>query len=116
MIVNPSNNDDRIDIKLKSEWLPFAALTIYVGALFTGTGILSSDIQQHAINKNKSVSIKFANFVINHTYCPVTVKKKILQSCMTSTLLYACETWSYSNFYRIETIYRKAVKICTKMK
>ena len=62
------------------------------GALFTDTGILSSDIQLHAINKNKCVSIKFANFVINHIYCPITVKKKILQSCITSTLLYACET------------------------
>ena len=116
MIVNRSNNDDRIDIKLKSGWLPYAASTIYLGALFTDTGILSSDIQQHAINKNKSVSIKFASFVINHIYGPITVKKKIFQSCITSTLLYACETWSYSNFYRIETIYRKAVKICTKMK
>ena len=45
MIVNPSNNDDRIDIKLKSGWLPYAASAIYLGALFTGTAILSSDIQ-----------------------------------------------------------------------
>ena len=43
----------------------------HLGALFTDTGILSSGIQQHAINKNKSVSIKLANFVINHIY-PIT--------------------------------------------
>ena len=116
MIINPNTKDSRVDLKLKSGWLPYKDHTIYLGALFTDSGILSNDIINHAVSKNKGVSVKFANFVINHMYCPITVKKKVLQSCIVSSLLYAAETWSYSKFQKVETVYRKGIKICMKMK
>lgn len=116
MIIDTSKSVIKVDLKLKSGWLPYSATTIYLGALFNDAGLISSDINQHASDKNKSVSIKLANFVTNNLYAPITVKYKIQRSCVSSAILYSCETWSYSNLSRIEALYRRSIKTCTKMK
>ena len=116
MIINPKCSDDRVHIKLKSGWLPYSSCYTYLGVPFSDTGIIHRDIEQHVKDKNKSVSVKLANFIINNVYAPITVKLKVLKSCVSSTLLYSCETWSSSNINRIECLYRKAIKICLKMK
>ena len=67
------------------------------------------------LDKSRSVSIKLANSVTNNLYAPITVKFKALKSYVTATILYTCETWSYSNLARIEALHRIAIKICTKM-
>ena len=86
-------------LKLKSGWLPYSSTSIYLGVLFTDNGILGNDINRHTLDKSKSVSIKLANFVTNNLYAPITVKFRVLKSCVTAIILYACETWSYSNFW-----------------
>ena len=83
--------------------------------MFTDNGIPGNDINSHTLDKSKSVSIKLANFVTNNLHAPITVKFKVLKSCVTATILYACETWSYSNLARIEALHRRAIKTCTKM-
>ena len=116
MIVNANKEDVRAELKLKSGWLPYSSCTLYLGALFSDTGLVTHDLNRHAIDKNKSVSVKLANFVINNMYAPITVKFKILSSCVTSTILYSCETWGCSNLSRVNALHRKAIKTCTKMK
>ena len=102
-------------IRLYSGWLPYSSTSMYLGVLFTDNGIVGNDIHRHTLDKSKSVSIKLANFVTNNLYAPITVKFKVLKSCVNATILYAYETWSYSNLARIETLHRRAIKTCTKM-
>ena len=115
MILHASDIHVKVDLKLKSGWLPYSSTSIYLGVLFTDNGIVGNDINRHTLDKSKSVSIKLANFVTNNLYAPITVKFKVLKSCVTATILYACETWSYSNLARIEALHRRAIKTCTKM-
>ena len=116
MIVYAKSEGDKVLLKLKSGWLPYASSTIYLGSLFSDSGLIGNDITQHAVNKSKGVDIKLANFITNNSCAPITVKYKVLNSCVTSTILYSCETWSSSNLSRIETLYRKGIKTCTKMR
>ena len=62
-------------------------------------------------SKNKSVYIKLANFVCNNSYAPLVVKKKVLNTCLTAAILYGCETCSSTSLHKLETLYRKAIKI-----
>ena len=47
----------------------------------------------------------------NNSYAPLVVKKKVLNTCLTAVILYGCETWSSTSLHKLETLYRKAVKI-----
>ena len=85
----------------------------YLGAIITDTGNLSHDIRQHSKSKQPSVSIKLTNFIRNNKYCPMWIKLKVLTTCVNSSLLYGCETWSNNSFDCIEKIHRKGLK-CTK--
>ena len=116
MIIHASNEDNKVDLKLTSGWLPYRSSTVYLGSLFSDSGLICNDIAQHALHKNKDVSIKLANFITNNPCSPITVKYKILNSCVTATILYSCETWGSSNLSRIETLHRKAIKTCIKVK
>ena len=54
--------------------------------------------------------MKLRNFCINNFTCPWFIKKRILNACIDSTILYGCETWSHFNSKEIETVHRKAIK------
>ena len=116
MIIQPSQCDVKIDLKLTSGWLPYKSSTIYLGSLFTDSGSINNDVTQHALNKNKSVSIKLANVITNNINAPIPVKYKVLNSCVKAVIMYSCETWASNNLTRIEVLHRKAIKTTLKMK
>ena len=116
MIVHAKSEGEKVDLRLKSGWLPYSSSVTYLGSLFSDSGHIGADITQHALNKSKGVDIKLANFVTNNLCAPITVKYKVLNSCVTSSILYSCETWSACNLARIESLHRKAIKTCTQMK
>ena len=70
----------------------------------------STDVIKHAKNKYKDVSIKLSNFIYNNKFAPISVKSKVLQSCVSSALLYSCETWSSSSIIKVECLFRDAIK------
>ena len=47
----------------------------------------------------------------NNPAAPITVKRKLLSSCLNASLLYGCETWSSASLRKAESLYRKARKI-----
>ena len=116
MIIHDDKSTLRIDLKLESGWLPYRESVVYLGSLFSDSGMIHQDVIQHSLSKEKAVSIKLANFVTNNLYAPVTVKFKVMNSCVTAAILYACETWGGSNLSRIEAIHRKAIKVTLNMK
>ena len=61
-------------------------------------------------NKRSNVSIKFLNFCKRNCNAPLSVKLDVLDKCVTSSLLYALETWG-KNTHDVELIYRLGIKI-----
>ena len=47
----------------------------------------------------------------NEAFAPVTLKSKILKACMRAALIYGHEAWSSSSLIKIETLFRKAIRI-----
>ena len=111
MVINPKTTNDRTYIKLNSGWFKYVTSYTYLGVTISDTGLINQDIIQHAKDKKKSVYVKLANFVRNNEYAPISVKKKVLQSCLQASLLYGCETWGSSSITKIETLYRRAIKV-----
>ena len=72
---------------------------------------MHNDLDLHVRDKNRSVFIKLANFVRNQAFAPVTVKVKVLKACMRAALLYGHEAWGSSSLCKIETLFRKAIRV-----
>ena len=81
------------------------------GAVFSDDVAVHVDVNLHAKRKSKSVLIKLANFMRNNEFAPVTIKCKVLRACLKSAILYGQETWSSSSLCKIETLFRKAIKL-----
>ena len=96
------NPQDRIDIKLEKEWLCYTKEFVYLGIISTDKVIVNVDVNLHANGKSKSVLIKLASFIQN-IFAQITVKSKILKSCLRAALLYGHEIWSSSSLHKIET-------------
>jgi hypothetical protein len=99
------------DLQIGDKCLKYQARQTYLGAIITDTGNLTHDIMQHSKSKQPSVSIKLTNFIRNNKYCPVWIKLKVLTTCVNSSLLYGCETWSNNSIDCIEKLHRKGLKI-----
>ena len=116
MVINPPSDFVKADIKIDSGWLPYRATVIYLGVVITDNGLLSTDVIQQAKNKCKNISIKLSNFITNNMYAPVTVKVKILNTCVNTAILYSCETWGASSLSKIDIEQKKTIKtaLCLK--
>ena len=115
MVINSDNESDRYNIKLDSGWLKYREEFLYLGAIFSDKGLLSYDLNLHVSSKSKSVYIKLANLFRNNYYISIIVKKKMLKSCLEAAILYECETWSSTSLLKLETLYRKVLKITFSM-
>ena len=111
MVINPSNPLDRVDIKLAKGWLCYTKVFVYLGVTFSDQGTIAEDIRLHVESKSKSVFIKLANFMRNNTYAPITVKSKVLKACLRAAILYGHEAWGSCSLQKVETLYRKAIRI-----
>ena len=80
---------------------------MYLGSPFTDDGSPSTGIRSTANNKICH-TLKFISFVNRNNYVPFTIKKKIFDAAVTSSLLYRCKSWlSGDNTYRktIQMVY-----------
>ena len=111
MIINPKKHYYRTDIKLISGWLTCKKSVVYT----TDGSVLHKDLASRITETSKSVYVKLANFIRTNPFAPVTVKLKVLKACLESSLLYDCETWSSNSLQKVETLYRKAIKITLSM-
>ena len=110
LIINPGIMDQKCNIVLPSGILKYKQYFEYLGIIISDSGVLKHDIKSF-IDKNRSnVSIKFANFCQVNKNDPLYVKLKTFESCVSTTLTYACETWG-NNFKDAELPYRAGLKI-----
>ena len=91
MVINGSNAVKQ-DIELNVENIPSTDNTLILGTPLTDSGKFKNDLDMHLEIRFK-ICIKFFNFIRANRLAPVPVKLKVLSACVTSTLLYNCETF-----------------------
>ena len=83
---------------------------MYLGGVVSDTGSLTYDIDKFVNNKRPNVTIKFNNFVRKNKLAPIKIKLNVLDACVTSALIYACETWGTAKVKSLEVAYRFGLK------
>lgn len=110
MILNPQRNDIKSSIPLNGGILKYKSSNKYLGILISDSGIIKNDVTSFVHDKIGDVLIKYKNFCKSNRNAPLFVKLKVLKTCVTSSLLYACETWSSCLPNIVETSYRSGLK------
>ena len=82
---------------------------VYLGAVFTADGRTDSSLKAHLESKSKELNKLLIFFATNYD-APFEVKKKVLEACFMSCILYGCEAWLNVPLKMVETVYMKAVK------
>ena len=82
---------------------------VYLGSLFTADGRTDSSLRAHLESKNKHLNKLLIFFATNYD-APFSVKKKVLEACFMSCILYGCEAWLNVPLKMVEAMYMKAVK------
>lgn len=72
---------------------------------------MSKDIDSFLKQKTKEVNVKLASFLIKNELAPLSVKLKVVEACINSSLLYGCESWGSCPLQSIEILQRKAIKM-----
>ena len=110
MIINGKATDVKTDLELSNELLVYKDEIVYLGVVYTDTGNVKHDIERYVYSKRSNITIKYNNFILRNYLAPLSVKLRVLDSCVSSTLVYGCEAWGLSNVSAIETAYRMGIK------
>ena len=109
-LVIGGENGEKRDVCLKNGILEYKKSVVYLGVIIGDSGILSEDTDAYIENKRANVTIKYGNFVHRNILAPLDVKLTVLNTCVTASLTYGCETWSRSKIQKLETAYRQGLK------
>ena len=109
LIIKGKNKDTKESIYLKNGELSYKKQIVYLGLLFSDTGIIKHDIDIN-IKSRSNVSVKFSNFCSRNYLAPLKIKLAVLHSCVMSSLCYGTETWGNNSSKELETVYRMGLK------
>ena len=110
LIINGKNDDIKNDLRLKNGVLEYKSVVTYLGVKISDAGNLKNDIDLYIEGKRSNVTIKFSNFCRRNFLAPIDVKMKVLDTCVSASLIYGCETWGISRVKDVETIYRQGLR------
>ena len=112
MIINGKEEDVKCNIYLEEgeKDLEYKSSYVYLGVIITDNGNLRYDLEAYIDNKRSNVTIKYNNLIRKHVNMPMKFKLQVLDSCVCSVLIYACETWGITNVQSLETSYRFGLK------
>ena len=110
LIINGGDVDIKCDIQLDFGTLVYKPRSIYLGVVVSDTGIITNDIDDYINEKRSNITIKYNNFLHKNYLAPLDVKLMVLDACVSSTLVYACETWGLSKVNQVEVAYRLGLK------
>ena len=108
-IVINGTDDDKQVIELEVGDISSATDVLILGSPLSESGLLKDDLKLHMDIRFKNC-IKFFNWIRNNKLAPIAIKLKVLTACVTSTLLYNCETWGSMLPAGIEALYSKLIK------
>ena len=110
LFVNGKKDDVKSRIELNKGFLDYKEELTYLGVKISDTGNMKEDIVSLLDGKRSNVTIKFTNFCTKNFLAPLDIKIKVLRSCVVSSLLYSCETWSLFMPNSIEVTHRTGIK------
>ena len=110
LIINGKEDDIKSNLQLKNGFLPYKSELKYLGVKISDSGSLREDVNRYVQGKRSSLLIKFRNFCRKNFLAPLFVKMKVLNSCVSSSIVYGCETWGMSTLKNAETAFRHGLK------
>ena len=82
----------------------------YLGCIITSDGKISSSVDKHVETRGKAMN-KLVRFLDKNENAPFDVKKKVVDACFNSSLLYGCESWLEDKAQpELEQLYMKGLK------
>ena len=111
MIINGKDEDTKIPIKVGNSNLEYKSKQTYLGVLITDTGNIMADIKTSVEYKRPNLTIKYNNFCQVNSQAPLSVKLKVLDVCVTSSLLYCCETWGNKYVNDLDMLHRRSLRL-----
>ena len=82
---------------------------MYLGSLLSSAGSVNNDVKLEIQKREKHFN-KFYSFLRENYNAPLFVKEQVLDACVSSAILYNCETWGNADVKQLEMMYRKALK------
>ena len=110
LIINGKNIDEKSTIILNIGPLKYTSSITYLGVIFSDKGTLVNDISLNIQSKRGNITVKFSNFCARNFCAPITIKLKVLHSCMVSSLCYGSETWGRHTSTDLDTTYKMGIK------
>ena len=111
MVINGRENDLKCDLRIESGWLQYKASQKYLGVMISDTGVVKTDVALFIEKKKKDVNVKLASFLTKNDTAPISIKLKVVNACINSTLTYGCEAWGSTPLNTVEVLQRKALKM-----
>ena len=109
LIINPKDNDTKTSVILNSGVLKYKSVIEYLGIFLSDTASIIEDVKRFADKKRSNVSFKYTNFCKVNQNAPLHVKLDVLDTCVSSTLTYACETWG-RHVNEVDICYRAGLR------
>ena len=108
MVINGSEYD-RTDINIDDEFISHCTKYTYLGAVIHEDTSFKQFIEEHVALKDKIV-LKFYSFLNKNADLPYTLKRRVLEACLFSSLIYSCESWYSDKLGKLNTLYMASVK------
>ena len=108
MVIN-SNKHDKETIHSRGIDVKYCTSYKYLGAPITDNGSYLTMMNLHAKDKLKH-TIKYYTFLNRNPDVPFSMKKRVAEACVLSSILYGAETWFTDNFGKVDAMYTKIVK------
>ena len=108
-IVINGDEEDKKDFSLPGGSVKHVTFVTLLGSQLAESGNIKDDLKFHMKNRYPAV-IKFFNFIRSNKLAPTAVKIKVLESCVTSTLLHNCEAFGDCMPEELESLYFSLIK------
>ena len=108
MVLNADETDKEMIISNNIN-VQYTNSYVYLGAFITDDGNYLSSIRLHVKGKMESY-LKYLAFLQRNPDFPFSIKKKVAEACLLSSLIYGCESWMCLNYASLNTIYLGIVK------
>ena len=87
----------------------------YLGSIFTEDGSVPSSLKEHCADRAKHL-MKLSIFLRSNPDMPFIAKRKVLEACYNSSLLYGCEGWVGCSPRPVNTMYMRGIKMLLGVK
>ena len=106
-------NDSKIrknKLEINNGYLKYKNVMKYLGIQINDSGNIKKDADLFVNDKRGEICTKFTTFCAYNYLAPLSIKLKVLNACLLSSILYGCECWGNIIPKGLEVAYRMAIK------